>query len=131
MINLIPERLLLETIRNEIWVLYPLPLHEQRQRWRGFNQAEVMGKYLSKRLKVPLAHGLLIRHTQRTPQAEIKTRSERLKNAQGIFSLAAKNSPPHIVLFDDVWTTGATMKEAAKILKRGGVEKVWGFTLAR
>jgi len=85
--------------------------------------------------------GLLVRTVKRTPQADISRREDRIQNAQGLFQLnklSTSNLPAgrqgsqlSILLFDDVWTTGATMKEAVKVLKRSGLGKVWGMTLAR
>jgi competence protein ComFC len=59
---------------------------------------------------------------------------ERRRNLQGVFSFNSKyklSSIPNILIFDDVFTTGSTLKEAAKVLKRVGVKKVWGLTIAR
>lgn len=112
-------------------LIYPIPLHKDRQRWRGFNQAEKLGKFLSLQLKLDIADGLLTRVQKREPQVNIASREDRIKNAQGLFELKTKNLPSEILLFDDVWTTGATMKEASKVLKRARVKKVWGMTMAR
>lgn len=115
-------------------VFYPIPLHRDRLRWRGFNQAEKLGVILAQRLHKDTVDGLLIRQIKRTPQADIQKRDDRIKNAHGLFQLnklVINNSQLSILLFDDVWTTGATMKEAAKVLKRGGVQKVWALTIAR
>ena len=135
LINLIPEKVLanLPTGRGDL-VVYPIPLHKERLKWRGFNQAGVLGKYLAKRLKLNAVDGLLIRKMKRVPQADIAKREDRIKNAQGLFIGTTKleaTKPLNILLVDDVWTTGATMKEAAKVLKRNEVSKVWGLTLAR
>lgn len=115
-------------------VLYPVPLHAQRLKWRGFNQSEKLAHYLSKKFKIVQIDGLLIRNAHRTPQADIHGREDRVQNAHGIFSWSEKNNAinrKNIILVDDIWTTGATMKEAAKVLKRNGVKRVWGYALAR
>ncbi len=115
-------------------VLYPIPLHKDRLKWRGFNQAQKLAQILAPKLKIKLISGLLIRTQKRTPQADVRSRQNRIKNAQGLFTLSPAVSIsqyPNILLFDDVWTTGATMKEAAKVLKRVGVQKVYGLTIAR
>ncbi len=133
MINLIPEKCL-ASIKRQTWVVYPIPLHFQRLRWRGFNQTQLLAKFIAKRLNMELADGLLVRKLKRTPQAEIKSRDERIKNARGLFAISSKfktRKMLNILLIDDVWTTGATMKEATKVLKRNAVKKVWGLTLAR
>ena len=62
----------------------------------------------------------------------MKTRQERLRNMKDMFALSANKHPPkYLLLVDDVFTTGATMREAGKILKRGGGEVIWGLTIAR
>jgi competence protein ComFC len=114
--------------------LYPIPLHPDRFKWRGFNQAEKLGQFIAKKLNIQLIDGLLIRQAKRMPQADIARREDRIKNAQGLFISSFKPQTTkllNVLLFDDVWTTGATMKEAAKVLKRNGVKKVWGMTIAR
>jgi ComF family protein len=114
--------------------VYPLPLHFERLRWRGFNQAEKLAVYIEKNFGFPMVNNLLVRTTKRTPQADIDRKEDRIENAKGLFQTAPNisiSSYPNIILFDDVWTTGATMKEAAKVLKRAGVKKIWGLTIAR
>lgn len=81
---------------------------------------------------------LLLRKKKTKPQVGLKGK-ERIKNVQGIFiinkhargTLATRGTHSTPVLFDDVWTTGATMKEATEVLKKAGVKKVWCLTLAR
>ena len=112
--------------------LFPIPLHRERLKWRGFNQAEALGKIVARKLEIPLVANLLIRTHKRTPQADIKERQVRIENAHGLFSINKSSQIPRkLILFDDVWTTGATMSEACKVLKRNGVQWVWGMTLAR
>lgn len=129
LVDLLPSELF--PIVTADFVLFPMPLSAKRRRWRGFNQSEVLGKFLAQKLSIPLVTDLLIRHDQKQAQADILERSKRLQNARGIFTLKAKKLPEKIILFDDVYTTGATMHEAVKVLKRGGVKTVWGLTLAR
>ena len=134
LINLIPKDLWILLKRHfSNFVIYPVPLHEDRLKWRGFNQAEKLAEFISVRLQLPVAEGLLIRSEKRTPQADISHRQDRIKNAKGLFGFSSilKSQYPSILLIDDVWTTGATMKEAAKVLKRNGAAKVWAITMAR
>lgn len=131
LIELIPKDYFHYLPFDSTWVIYPIPLHAKRQKWRGFNQAEELAKYLGQRLKLDLVTGLLIRTEVRTPQADLSKREQRIKNARGLFKINKKSLPKKIILFDDVWTTGGTMKEAGKVLKRNGVEKLWGMTIAR
>jgi len=113
--------------------LVPIPLYWLRKNWRGFNQAEEIGKTISGGVGWKHEPNLLIRKKLKVPQTSLKRR-ERLSNVQGIFAVSLNidiSQYPNIVLFDDVWTTGSTLKEVAKVLKRAGVKKVWGVTLAR
>lgn len=141
LINLTPESIWQNLkLYTQGFFLYPIPLHKGRLKWRGFNQAEKLGQFVAKSLGVQMVDGLLIRTQKCTPQADIERREDRIKNAQGLFTLSSRfpelkalnsGNQSSILLFDDVWTTGATMKEAVKVLKRNGVEKVWCMTLAR
>jgi len=116
-------------------VLVPIPLHRLRKNWRGFNQVEEIGKILAKKLGWGFEPSILIRSKKTTPQVELKG-DDRRKNVRGIFSINKNtmstvntNSQRSIVIFDDVLTTGATIKEAAKVLKRNGAKNVWGLTI--
>jgi len=115
-------------------VLTPVPLHPQRLHWRGFNQAELLGKLIAKSLGIKFIPDLLIRVKNTRPQVELD-KARRRVNIHGVFKknpnsqFAIRNSL--ILIFDDVWTTGATLKEAGKVLKRNGARKVWGLTIAR
>ncbi|MGB6839061.1 MAG: hypothetical protein WBD86_01440 [Microgenomates group bacterium] len=112
-------------------LLVPIPLYWQRKNWRGFNQAEEIGKIMSKKLGWDFNKNLLIRKTSTKPQVELRGK-ERKQNIRGVFKL---NKPldkiKPIILFDDVWTTGSTIKEAAKVLKRNRAKTVWALTITR
>ncbi|MBI3385999.1 ComF family protein [Candidatus Gottesmanbacteria bacterium] len=114
-------------------VLVPIPLHASRYRERGFNQAEVLGRILARRLKIPMRTDILRRTKNTTAQVEMKKREDRLKNMKNVFTVSSTASmgQAHIFLFDDVFTTGATMRAAASSLRRSGVSFVWALTLAR
>ena len=120
--------------RPNSYSLVPVPLYWYRKNWRGFNQTEEIGKVVAEGVGWKFIPDLLVRHELKVPQTALK-RKERLQNVRGVFALNssyALNPIPHtLVLFDDVWTTGSTLKEAAKVLKRAHVEKIWGLTLAR
>ncbi|MCX8008919.1 MAG: ComF family protein [Patescibacteria group bacterium] len=110
----------------------PIPLHPTRLRYRGFNQAAVFGKALAHVCNLSFTDALLRRKRSSRPQVEMKTKKERIKNINDMFEVCEKTSIPSVVLLvDDVFTTGATMRDATKALKRCGVKTVWGFTIAR
>ncbi|OGG24123.1 hypothetical protein A3A79_02920 [Candidatus Gottesmanbacteria bacterium RIFCSPLOWO2_01_FULL_43_11b] len=110
-------------------VFIPVPLHASRYRQRGFNQAEVLGRLIAEKLHIPIRTDILRRIKRTTPQVEMKKRKERLKNMEKVF--AATYSPERVLLFDDVFTTGATIRSAANVLKRAGAKFIWGMTMAR
>ncbi|MCK4520843.1 ComF family protein [Candidatus Parcubacteria bacterium] len=113
-------------------VLMPVPLDRKKIKMRGFNQSEEIAKQLSQVLKIPLARqGLItIKETQSQTELSKKQRKENIKNA-----FACKNieeiKNKKILLIDDVFTTGATLEECAKVLKSAGAKEVWGITVAR
>lgn len=115
-------------------VLAPIPLHWYRGNFRGFNQSEVIGKEVAKNLGWKFVPDLLVRKKSTIPQSTLE-KEKRSSNVRGAFALSSHNSyfliPNSIILFDDVFTTGSTLKEAARVLKRKGAEEVWGLTIAR
>lgn len=120
-------------LHKEIFVIVPVPLHPRRLRWRGFNQAELLAKELSKNLGIKIENKILIRSRYNTPQVEIKNRRQRIENIRDAFgannSLEIKDKK--ILLIDDVCTTAATLSECAKVLKKAGASEIWGIVVAR
>ncbi len=113
--------------------LVPIPLHWHRENVRGFNQSEEIGKQVAKEMGWGFNPDLLVKKKQTVSQVELSV-DDRKKNLAGVFSLSSsyiQYTVPNILLFDDVFTTDSTLKEAAKVLKRAGVKKVWGLTIAR
>lgn len=117
------------------WPLVPVPLHRRRLLWRHFNQAEEIARALGRQTGLPLCRALS--RVRRTDSQTRLTRAQRLKNLRGAFALTRKGAafssarPPGAVLVDDVFTTGATTAECARILRRGGVQKVVVVTVMR
>lgn len=115
--------------------LVPIPLHWYRRNWRGFNQSEEIGKLIAKELGWKFIPDLLIRKKATTPQTELKA-EDRISNIKGVFAVNPIYQPSDIIhqpliLFDDIWTTGSTLKEACKFLKRKALGEVWALTLAK
>lgn len=108
-------------------VVVPVPLHPNRLKYRGFNQAEVIAKLAAKMWNLK-AKNLLLRTVDTAHQVG-KIRTDRLASMTGAFRATGKAEK--VLLVDDVWTTGATLSECAKTLKKAGVKKVWGLALAR
>lgn len=111
----------------------PVPLHPSRRRQRGFNQAEVIAENLAKKMGLSLLNNVLIRVKATKAQAGIKNSEERRKNLENSFAapypalIANKN----ILLIDDVFTSGATINEAVKILKEAGAKKIIAAVAAK
>jgi len=112
--------------------IIPIPLHRSRQQQRGFNQAGLLAADLAKGLGIPLHENILLRGKLRLPQAELDAKA-RKKNIRGVFALnpGAEKLPAHVVLVDDVMTTGSTLSEAARVLLVSGVERVDCWVIAR
>jgi ComF family protein len=106
-----------------------VPLTKRRRNERGYNQAEKIAFYLS-RLKNKNSVCLLKKNKETDSQTKLN-KKDRLKNLKDVFIFSSKIVPKNIVLVDDVVTTGSTLNECAKVLKKAGVEKVWGFTLTK
>lgn len=113
------------------WTLIPVPLHRSRQRWRGFNQAEVLARGLTDAWDWLFRADLLIRIRATEPQMTLsgRRRKDNLHNAFVIEKGAVV--PQQVLLVDDVATTCSTLNECARVLKKAGVKEVWGLTLAQ
>lgn len=113
-------------------LIIPVPLHKKRLKERRFNQAHLISEILSEELKIPLISDVLIRIKPTLPQINLNKR-QRIENIKGAFLVEDKEKVKNkkILLIDDVFTTGSTVRECAKMLKKAGAEKVTVLTLAR
>lgn len=112
--------------------LIPVPLHPRRLRERGYNQSSLLARELSRLASLPLVEGSLLRLKNTPPQARTKSAEERHSNVASAFSCRDQRlEGRHILLIDDVCTSGATLDSCAATLKAAGVTSVWGLTLAR
>ena len=117
-------------------LIVPIPLHCKREKWRGFNQSALLGKQIAKKLQWSYVGDILVRKHNTKAQTEVKVKEKRKKNILGAFEFNSKykeelkRHDKTIFVFDDVWTTGATLREAGKVLKRNGAKVVWGMTVA-
>ena len=114
-------------------IIIPIPLHPRRLRERGFNQSRLVAEKIAEITGRPIIENAVRRKVYRRAQMEIKKRASRIKNAQNIFACV---KPPRfnnetVLIVDDVATTGATLKECARVLKSSGAAKVFSFTLAQ
>ncbi len=118
-------------------VLVPIPLTLKRKINRGFNQSELLAKEIGKFLNCPVIN-LLKRKKFTSPQAEISDWQKRKENISGVFCLSTSyphfyrfRKPIKIILVDDVATSGATLEEAARVLKQAGIKEIYGLVVAK
>jgi len=117
-------------------VIVPVPMWKLKERERGFNQALILSELiLAKYCKNSKLCNTLIRIKKTIPMYGLK-KDERQKNIKSAFtyvksSLVKEDMQKTFLLIDDVWTTGSTLNECAKMLRLLGVSKIWGITLAR
>jgi len=112
--------------------ILPVPLHPRRLRERGFNQAVILARGLSKRFDIPLDFTSLRRDRFTPPQVGLD-RQQRSANVQGAFTVAhpERIAGRRLLLVDDVYTTGSTLTECARVLIRAKADSVAVFTMAR
>ena len=106
-----------------------VPASREKLSRRGFNQAELLARVVSRKFEVPLFR-TLVKEVETEPQAELN-REERLKNVKGSFASENPVEYESVLLVDDVFTTGATASECSKVLKEAGASRVCVATLAR
>lgn len=127
--SLIQKELFLRIVTKES-VFIPIPLSSQKLRQRGYNQSLLLAKGLAQKFNIPVSDSLLrVKHTK--PQFGL-SKGDRKENMQDAFAFK-KDAPIYTtaIIIDDVLTTGATLSEAAKVLKQYGFQQVWGVTFAR
>lgn len=111
--------------------LVPVPLHAKRVRQRGFNQALELTRTLASAWHLPCRPGMLRRQTATAAQSQLDARARR-RNVRGAFARGAAFEPmSHVALVDDVMTTGSTLAECVRVLRRAGVARIDVWVLAR
>lgn len=122
---------------RDIWqnspdILMPVPLHPRRLLYRRYNQAAVLCRQLGKIANIPVDYDAMVRRIHTRPQVEFSGH-ERVKNIKGAFYVKKPEriKGRHVVLIDDVFTTGSTLKECAVCLLQAGAKSVDAVTVAR
>lgn len=116
----------------ENFLLVPVPLHKKRLAWRGFNQSGVLAKKISDELQIDIFSGLKrIKNT--LPQIDMTDKEQRQENIKNAFTCDKSKTikGKTVILIDDMVTTGATLEECAKALKKSDTKEVWALTLAK
>lgn len=115
--------------------LIPIPMHDRKQRERGYNQAKVLARVIGRQMGIPVAEKVLIKVAETLPQKELSA-GERRKNLQAVFQVSKRKASgtelygKTVILVDDIYTTGATVDAAAEVLLRAGAIHVYVLTAA-
>ena len=125
-----------EKFIKEYDMIIPVPISKKRMKERGYNQSLLILKYLLQKNKlnnIYLEDKILYKVKNIKPQSSMKTKQDRINNIKGVYevknNLKIKNK--RIIIFDDIFTTGSTVNECAKILKKAGAEKIGVITIAK
>ena len=113
-------------------IILPVPLHYSRLFWRKYNQSAILARELSKKTNISARYDILKKYRYTKPQV-ICSGKQRRKNIKDAFIVTKPDfvKGKNIVLLDDVYTTGSTLKECAKILKKAGAKNISALTVAR
>ncbi|MGB4812061.1 MAG: ComF family protein [Methylophilaceae bacterium] len=111
-------------------LIIPMPLHPKRLKERGFNQSLEIAKLLAKQQNIPIDYHCCARTKYTAPQASLPLK-ERVKNIKGAFACHIDLTGKRIAIIDDVMTTGASLNELAKTLKKAGAAHVECWVVAR
>ena len=114
-------------------LLAPVPLHSGKRGERGFNQAELIVRHAVKNLPRRLEVATVLKRQRATHSQVGLTREERIANMRGAFRVTDPERVKGrvVIVVDDVMTTGTTVSECARVLKKAGAERVWAATVAR
>ncbi len=110
--------------------IIPVPIHWKRKIRRGYNQAEIMAKEVSKITKIPISNCSFIRVKNTRPQFDLN-KEMRIKNIEGAFAIKSYEEivGKDVLFIDDIYTTGTTLRECEKVVKSIGTNNVYYFTL--
>jgi len=118
------------SLPDGIDALIPVPLARERERERGFNQAALLARRIGRWLEVPTRPGWLARTRSTRPQSDLSA-AERRANVRGAFRASEHVAGRHLLLVDDILTTGATLDACARALRLAGARRVGVLTVAR
>lgn len=128
--TLFVKRLAAAGLSHDVEVLLPVPLHAARHAGRGYNQSTEIARWIARRLGCPLEPQLVMRRRDTPPQVGLSS-DERRRNLVGAFSVTGAVRGRHVTVFDDVTTTGSTLRELAGALLDAGAARVSAWCVAR
>jgi competence protein ComFC len=120
-----------EQIPGPVDVLVPVPLHKRRLRERGYNQSQLLARYLGEETAIPVVCEALLRVRYTVSQTRLGVHERRENVADAFVCVGDQVQGQRVLLIDDVCTTGATLGACASALKAGGAQSVWALTVAR
>lgn len=110
--------------------LIPVPLHRERMRKRGYNQAELLAEVIGREWNIPVYRKMVIRQKKTLPQKDLNA-AERQNNLKKAFNLAGNGVKLNtIIIVDDIYTTGSTLDAISELFRESGTRKIYGMTLA-
>ena len=117
-------------LRKNNFVLISVPLSQLKLAQRGFNQSKLIAEELSQKLSLKYQPQLLKKIKNTKSQTNLSA-EQRKTNVKNTFRLSGHDCPSHIILVDDIYTTGATLQESARTLRQAGAKEIWAFVLAK
>ena len=113
-------------------IIIPVPIHKKRKQVRGYNQSELFAKTIAQKLELQINNNILLKEKNNVPQSSLN-KDERIKNAKGIYKVqnSIRIDPKNVLLVDDVYTTGSTVNECARVLKKIGIKYIGVLTIAK
>ena len=119
-------------LQDQYDIIIPVPMYKNKKKLRGYNQTELMAKELAEHLGIPMFAKTFAKVKNTETQSTL-TKSKRVENVKGAYEVLEKDNikDKNIILFDDIYTTGSTLNECSKVLKRAGAKSVAALTLAK
>lgn len=113
-------------------IIIPVPMHEHKKRCRGYNQTELFSKQIADKLWITYNENVLIKTKNNARQSSLNL-EDRTNNVKNIFKIIDENAVrnKNVILIDDIYTTGATLEECTKELKKAGCKTVLGLVIAK
>lgn len=119
----------LKYLQEKKFVLVPLPLSSLKLAQRGFNQSELIAQEISSFFSLKI-NSHLLQKIKNTPSQTNLSAEQRKENIRHSFQCSSPTCPSHLILVDDIFTSGATLKEAARTLQKAGAKEIWALVLA-
>lgn len=113
-------------------IIIPVPIHKKKRNIRGYNQSELIARKIAKHFNIPIDTKILLKE-KNTPMQSSLGKEERIKNVQNVYKIeySERIKEKNVLLVDDIYTTGATVKECKKMLQLAGAKKVGVMIIAK